>query len=298
MNVIIAIPNRDFEPSEVALSWKALKEAEHAVSFTTPDGNRAYADDMMLTGQGLDVWGAIPVLKAVKLVGGVLRADRAARDAYAELERDPAFLAPARYDQVDAAAYHALVLPGGHRTAGMRPYLESPQLAAFVAEFFDAGKPVAAICHGVVVAARARSKTTGQSVLYGRKTTSLTWRQERLAWAINRVVRFWDPNYYRTYVEGKGEPPGYRSVEAEVTRALENPQDYRDVPLDAPDYRRKTDGRHRDTPADARPAFVVRDGNYISARWPGDVNTFAKTFVEVLAEQKAPPATVAVSQAQ
>jgi putative intracellular protease/amidase len=297
MNVIIAIPNRDFEPSEVAVSWKALKEAGHAVSFTTPDGNRGYADDLMLTGQGLDLWGSIPILKAVKLVGGVLRADRAARDAYAELERDPAFLAPVRYDMVQAGAYGALVLPGGHRAGGMRPYLESPQLAAFVAEFFDAGKPVAAICHGVVAAARARSKTTGRSVLFGRKTTSLTWRQERLAWTINRVVRFWDPNYYRTYVESKGDPPGYRSVEAEVTRALEKPEDYRDVPLDAPDYRRKTGGRHRDTPTDARPAFVVRDGNYVSARWPGDVHTFAKTFVDVLAERKAQTASVPASQA-
>jgi len=41
----------------------------------------------------------------------------------------------------------------------------------------------------------------------------------------------------------------------------------------------------------------VRDGNYVSARWPGDVNTFAKTFVEVLAEQKAEPLTVPVPQA-
>jgi putative intracellular protease/amidase len=297
MKVLIAIPNDDFEPSEVAVTWKVLKEAGHTVTFTTPDGNRGHADDLMLTGQGLDVWGTIPILKAVKLVGGVLRADRAARDAYAELERDPAFLAPVGYDKLEADAYDALVLPGGHRTRGMRPYLESPRLAAGVAEFFDAGKPVAAICHGVVVAARARSKITGRSVLYGRKTTSLTWRQERLAWTINRIVRFWDPNYYRTYVESTGEPPGYRSVEAEVTRALEQPQDYRDVPLDAPDYGRKTDGQHRDTPADARPAFVVRDGNYVSARWPGDVNTFAKTFVEVLAEQKAEPLTVPVPQA-
>ena len=33
---------------------------------------------------------------------------------------------------------------------------------------------------------------------------------------------------------------------------------------------------------DSRPAFVVRDGNYVSARWPGDVHTFARTFAEVL----------------
>jgi putative intracellular protease/amidase len=39
----------------------------------------------------------------------------------------------------------------------------------------------------------------------------------------------------------------------------------------------------RDTFADDRTAFVVRDGNYVSARWPGDAHTFAKTFAALLA---------------
>ena len=48
------------------------------------------------------------------------------------------------------------------------------------------------------------------------------------------------------------------------------------------DYRRKTSGLVRDTMDDATPAFVVRDRNYVSARWPGDVHTFAKTFAGLL----------------
>lgn len=286
MKVIIPIPNDDFEPSEVAVSWKLLRDAGHEVVFATPDGKRGYADPLMLTGVGLDPWGFIPGLRELRVVGGILRADAAARSAYAALERDPAFLAPLRYDQLRPDAYDGLLLPGGHRAAGMRPYLESPVLQAFVAEFFETGKPVGAICHGVVVAARAVSPATGRSVLYGRTTTSLQWAQEHLAWSIARISRFWDPNYYRTYVESGDEPAGDRSVEAEVTRALASPADYRNVPKDAPDYGRKTDGRHRDTPLDARPAFVVRDRNYVSARWPGDVHTFAKTFIEMLAECK------------
>jgi putative intracellular protease/amidase len=75
------------------------------------------------------------------------------------------------------------------------------------------------------------------------------------------------------------------SVEQEVTRALARSQDFLDVPPDAPDYRRKTDGLSRDTFDDSRPAFVVRDGSYVSARWPGDAFTFAKTFAAVLAER-------------
>jgi hypothetical protein len=71
------------------------------------------------------------------------------------------------------------------------------------------------------------------------------------------------------------------SVQQEVTRALAGPQDFLDVPPDAPDYRRKTSGRARDSADDARPAWVVRDGNYVSARWPGDVHTFARTFAQL-----------------
>ena len=148
---------------------------------------------------------------------------------------------------------------------------------------FEAGKVVGAICHGTVVAARAVSETTGRSVLHGRKTTSLTWAQERLATRIANVTRFWDRNYYRTYVEARGEPAGYRSVQAEVTRALASPDDYRDVPASDPDFAIKTDGRHRDTADDGRCAFVVRDGAYVSARWPGDAYTFARVVGEAIA---------------
>jgi hypothetical protein len=72
------------------------------------------------------------------------------------------------------------------------------------------------------------------------------------------------------------------SVEAEVARALASPGDYVDVPRDASDFRRKTSGLARDTIGDARPAWIVRDGNYVSARWPGDAHTFAASFAELL----------------
>lgn len=287
MKVVIPIPKRDFEPSEVAVSWKVLKTAGHDVAFATPDGRPGAADELMLSGRGLDLWGFLPIVRNLAVVGRVLRADAAALGAYRELERDPAFTSPIGYDALASDDFDALLLPGGHRAAGMRPYLESEALQSFVAEMFDAAKPAAAICHGVVVAARSRSKITGHSVLRGRRTTALTWSLERRAWSVGRVFRFWDPGYYRTYLERRGEPPGYRSVEAEVTRALARPQDFLDVPRGASDYRMKVDGRHRDTADDDRPAFVVADGNYVSGRWPGDVHTFAQTFCEVLARERA-----------
>jgi putative intracellular protease/amidase len=160
----------------------------------------------------------------------------------------------------------------------MRSYIDSALLQALVVDAFRRGLLVAAICHGVLLAARSVDPATGHSVLYGRKTTSLTWEFERRAWRIARITRFWDPDYYRTYTEQPGDPPGYMSVQAEVTRALKDPADYCDVVPGSDKWRTKTSGLARDTATDSRPAFVVDDGDYVSARWPGDTHTFAKTL--------------------
>jgi putative intracellular protease/amidase len=278
------LPSRDFDPSEVAVSWMVLRDAGHEVMFATPQGTVAAADPLMLSGEGLDVWGRIPLLKNFKAIGLLLRANGDARRAYRELARDASFLGPSHYSALEVEAFDGLILPGGHCARGMREYLEDRGLQRFVAAVFDAGKPVGAICHGVVLAARSISPRTGKSVLFGRKTTALTWKLERSAWSTMRFLgRTWDPNYYRTYIESAGEPEGYRSVQAEVTRALESPGDFRDVPKDAADYLRKASGLFRDSSKDCRAAWVVRDGNYVSARWPGDVHAFAQSFASLLA---------------
>jgi putative intracellular protease/amidase len=286
--VLMPLPARDFDPSEAAVTWRVLRDAGHQVLFATPDGRAAQADPLMLSGEGLDFWGAIPVLKKVKLLGLLLRADAPARAAYAELEKDEHFLHPFAYEKVVAEEFDALVLPGGH-AKGMRPYLESKVLQGIVLEFFERryedGKhrPVGAICHGVLLAARSISKSTGKSALFGRKTTALTWALEKSAATVSRVIgRVWEPGYYRTYDETAGEESGYWSVEAEVKRLLAKPEDFCDVPRDAKDYKRKTDGLVRDRLNDDSAAWVVRDGQYLSARWPGDVHTFAKRFVGML----------------
>lgn len=280
--VLFLLPARDFDPSEAAVSWRVLVNAGHLVRFATPHGQPAIADDMMLTGKGLDLWGAVPLLRNLPFVGLLMRANRNARRAYAEMIADPDYLAPLRWDAIDPAAFDALLLPGGHRARGMREYLESEILQRHVAGFFDQEKPVAAICHGVLLAARSISKRTGRSVLSGYRTTALTWAFENSAWSVARVTRFWDPNYYRTYLEQDGQPKGFMSVQQEVTRALASADDFRDVPTADTHYRRKTSGLVRDSMDDETPAFVVRDRNYVSARWPGDVHTFAKTFSGML----------------
>ncbi|MFN2427695.1 MAG: type 1 glutamine amidotransferase domain-containing protein [Candidatus Binatia bacterium] len=280
--ILLPLPARDFDPTEAAVSWKVLSRFGHDVVFATPDGRAAVADELMVTGEGLDPWGFVPVLRRIKLIGAVLRADAEGRRAYDEMLRDADYLAPLRWDSLRCDDFDGIALPGGHRARGMREYLESDRLQRLVAEFFAAGKPVGAICHGVVLAARSVDPASGRSVLHGRRTTALTWALEKAGWTFGRIGRFWDPSYYRTYMEGPGEGQGYRSVEAEVTRALASPSDFLDVPVDDPDRRRKTSGTSRDRFDDPRPAFVVSDGNYVSARWPGDAHTFAKTFAALL----------------
>jgi len=47
--VLIPIPSKDFDPTEVAVSWKVLKRLGHSVVFATPAGREGSADDIIQT---------------------------------------------------------------------------------------------------------------------------------------------------------------------------------------------------------------------------------------------------------
>ncbi len=243
----MATSTTDFDPSEVAIPWKILTDAGVQVHFATDTGRQGAADPRMLDGNGLGV------------LKDVLRARRDAREAYGMLQRDAHFAAPTGYDAIDIAQFDGLLLPGGH-AKGIRPYLESPVLQQKIVGFFNAGKPVGAICHGVVAAARAIDPATGKSVLHGRKTTALLKRQELLA---HRLTRAKLGDYYLTYPV---------TVEDEVTAALAAPTDFRHGPTPL----------LRDTPRHLSRGFIQGDATYVSARWPGDAYSFATGFLERL----------------
>ena len=280
--VLIPIPDRDFDPTEVAVSWRVLTRNGHRVLFATESGTAGTADDIMVTGRGLDIWSALPILGVIPVIGLMLRANKDGRDAYAAMVQSAEFQHPVSWSQATLDDIDALLLPGGHRARGMRSYIDSDILQRLVVDAFARGVTVAAICHGVLLAARSVDPATGRSVLYGRKTTALTWAMERLAWRLTRVTRFWDPNYYRTYTEEPGQPGGYMSVQSEVARALKDPADFCDVIRGSPQWWLKSSGMARDTATDSRPAFVVEDGSYVSARWPGDTHTFATVLSQKL----------------
>lgn len=279
--VLIPLPDRDFDPTEVAVSWQVLS-GDHQVVFATESGRPAAADDIMVSGRGLDLWSAVPLFGRLTLVGRALRANADARRAYSEMVLSDEYRRPITWADATLDGVDAVLLPGGHRARGMRSYIDSEILQRLVVEAFNRGFVVAAICHGVLLAARSIDPSTGRSVLYGHKTTALTWQFERRAWRIARLTRLWDPDYYRTYPEQRGQPAGYMSVQSEVSRALKDPTDFCDVTKGSKGWRIKTSGLFRDTAADSRAAFVVEDGNYLSARWPGDTHTFAKALSHAL----------------
>jgi putative intracellular protease/amidase len=246
VRVLIPVPDHDFDVTEVAVPWRVLRDAGHEVVFATERGGTVpAADPRLLTG----------------VIFGQLGAEPEAKRAYGELTGAAEFTGSQAWGALEMAAFDGLLLPGGH-APGMRQYLGSAELRGQVARFWALGRPVGAICHGVLVLARTLDPATGRSVLARRRTTCLPKYMERsaflaTAWRLGR--------YYRTY-------PAY--VEDEVKAALDDP---------ARQFERGPRVlAARGTASDDGPAFAVTDGNYVSARWPGDAYLFARRFRDLL----------------
>ena len=240
-HVWIPLPDTGFDVTEVAVPWKLLTRAGHRVTFVTERGDvTPAADPLLITG----------------VLFGQLGAEPEPRQFYEELTRSSEFLKPVSWKELDVSTFDALILPGGH-APGMKQYLGSEALQEKVRTFFALLKPVGAICHGVLVAARA-------GVLKGRKTTCLPAYMERVAyWSTGWKLG----KYYRTY-------PAY--VEDEVRAGLSSSADF---------VRGPTHLMSRGTDTDDGPAFVVDDGNYVSARWPGDAYLFSRKLMAKLASR-------------
>lgn len=247
-NILMPLPLRDFDPTEAAVTWKILTEAGHTVEFATPEAKEAFADPIMVTGKGLG------------LFKYSMMADLNGREAYSQMSLSSAYKTPISYNAITAADYDMIVLPGGH-AKGIRPYLESKLLQQVVSEFNATDKYIAAICHGVVLASRSKDLETGNSILYGKKVTTLPTWMEILAYNLTRI---WMGTYYRTYVD--------RTTQSEVQESLASKRDFLKGPKNL----------KRDEPDKLERGFVVVDGNLVTARWPGDAHLFGNKLVELL----------------
>jgi putative intracellular protease/amidase len=245
VRVLVPLPDRDFDVTEVAVPWGILRDAGHEVVFATErQGTMPVADPRLLTGVLFGQLGAAP----------------AAVSLYGEMTKAAEFSATVAWAGLNPADFDGLLLAGGH-APGMRQYLGSEVLRDQVSRFWELGRPVGAICHGVLVLARTRD-AAGRSILARCRTTCLPKYMERTAflataWRLGR--------YYRTY-------PAY--VEDEVKACLDDPRSqFQRGPLTL---------SARGTANDDTPAFTVQDGRYLSARWPGDAYLFARRFCQLL----------------
>jgi putative intracellular protease/amidase len=231
VKVLCPLPDRDFDVTEISVPWKLLTEAGHDVVFATERGDTPAADPRLIDGVIFGQLGAKPEPLAF----------------YRELEQRRAFRSPLRFADVDPSDFGALHLAGGH-APGMRPYLESEEVQHIARAFFAAKSPVSAICHGVIVLARA-------GLLGDRRTTCLPKYMERLAywstaWRLGRYYRTYD-----AYVEDEVRAQAREFVRGPFTLFAHG------------------------TRADDTAAFVVEDGAYVSARWPGDAYLLAKKLL-------------------
>lgn len=235
------LPDTDFDVTETAVPWRLLTRDGHQVVFATERGGRAPAGDALLLDGSL----------------GKLGPAAEPRAFYDEMARSAEFQQPIAWSAIEPERFDGLILAGGH-APGMKQYLGSTELQEKVAAFWRTGRPVGAICHGVIVLARTIDPATGHSVLRETRTTCLPKYMERGAWLLTRWTR---GRYYRTYDV---------YVEDEVKAALADAKaQFARGPLTF--SRRGSDGDDAGT-------FVIEDGRYVSARWPGDAYLFTRRF--------------------
>ncbi|GAA4084106.1 MULTISPECIES: type 1 glutamine amidotransferase domain-containing protein [Actinomadura] len=103
--------------------------------------------------------------------------------AFNHLDKADTFDVDTTVDDADPASFHALVLPGG--VANPDFLRMQPKAVAFAKAFFDAGKPVAAICHApwTLIEAdvvRGRTLTSWPSLQTDLRNAGATWVDEEV----------------------------------------------------------------------------------------------------------------------
>lgn len=78
--------------------------------------------------------------------------------------------------ELDAHNYDAIYLPGGHGT--MWDFPKNDALNQLVSDFYQSGKPVAAICHGIAGLIGAHDKM-GQPIVKGKRVNCFTNAEEK-----------------------------------------------------------------------------------------------------------------------
>lgn len=245
--IVITLPECGFDPTESTIPWHYLTQHGIKVYFATPNQKPSIADERM-TSIGLS-W-LSPMLMTRK---NVLK-------LYNQMINTNEFKHPLSYDAIDCEKLTGMVFPGGHGE-GIKSMLESPILQEKIVSCFKLNKLIAAFCTGVLAVARSVDPETGKSVLYHKKTTAVTKFMEMSGWYLTRS--FWG-NYFKIYDT---------SAQLEIENLLASPAQF-------------LTGGARLLPSQYSKHFIqgqftVRDGNYLSGRWPGDAHKFSLELVQL-----------------
>jgi putative intracellular protease/amidase len=141
---------------ELATPYYALVEAGHTVDIASIRGGAAIHDP------------------------GSVKADPAQRPAAVQrFLADPSAMArlsaTLAIGEIDASAYDAVFLPGGH--GAMYDFPKSETLAAVVGKVYDRGGVVGAVCHGPAGLVSAK-RADGQPLVAGLRVNSFTDAEE------------------------------------------------------------------------------------------------------------------------
>jgi putative intracellular protease/amidase len=236
-SILMPLPDYDFDPTESSIPWKACVTRGWKITFSTETGSVPQCDGNKLTGP----------------LPGLLSASKHARVAYQQMTEDPAYQHPIPYAAIEPDHYQAILLPGGDGLR-VRQYLDSKVLQAKVLHFYQQGKLIGALCHGVLVLARTIDPQTGHSVLYRHKVTATPRSLDRFVYFIDsQLIK----HGYIMYPQ---------CVADEVRACLKSQQSF-------------STGKGLFTP------YTVVDGNLVTARWYLDAELFAERFTEALQQK-------------
>ncbi len=245
------------------MSWQVLSRRRPRRRVRDALGaGRRQADDLMVTGRGLDPWGIVPA--AAPRDGGRPRpAGRCAgrAQAYAALLDDAAFRSPLHWGAARRSAYDALGAAGRAPRPWHARLPREPRGAADGGRLLPGGQ-----AGRRDLPRRARRGTR-------RRPGDGPLRAARPAHDGAHLVAGAQGLGAARCTRGSGTPtttgptsrsPGSRGATCPCSRRSHGRWPIRSTSRTSrrtsPDYRRKTSGRARDTLTDARPAWVVRDG--------------------------------------
>ncbi|KAI2469126.1 class I glutamine amidotransferase-like protein [Annulohypoxylon bovei var. microspora] len=241
--VLIMMADYGHDPTETVVSYTTFKNANYDIKFATENGKPARCDKKMLEGF------------TQKLLG----ASKAVISKYKKMAISEEMRHPLSWSDPDFSLdpFDLVVFPGGHEK-GVKQIIDSPIVHKLVVDYFPktkrpSKKVVGAVCHGVMVLSESKD-ADGRSVIRDCNTTALPAKFEQAAYWGTRAVL---GDYYKTYGHGS------ENVEESVKKVLADPAQFK---------------------ASVNPApFIVEDEqyNYISARYPADVELFAEEIIKL-----------------